>query len=112
MNRSNKCKSASLYQLLSHSNIPTLNIDSDLLFPKTTKSSILLKQFPSLIPHTSEFKHPQTDQVWFLTPFAFDPWWNQHGVSFFHIDPLPQLNLLNRIQKPSPNHNTQLPIHS
>lgn len=61
-----------LYQALTLGDIETDNHESDLFFPKTERSSAILRKFPLHEKNSSKFY--SEGRWWYEVPFAYDPW--------------------------------------
>jgi len=70
----------SIYQRLKEAGIPISNHCSDLYCKVTRESTRILSQYEynSMV---RPFRNNNDGAIWYDIPFAFDPYWQQRGVS-------------------------------
>lgn len=65
----------SLYRDLLEAGIEVDNHASDLYFPITPQSTVLLQRYPVLRQNATTFTNQITQTRWYDVPFAYDPFW-------------------------------------
>ena len=68
------------YQALRASGAPLDSHESDLYVKDTPEVRKIIAANPQSWSF-SRFRHQVTKEMWLDLPFAFDPWWEKHGVS-------------------------------
>jgi hypothetical protein len=69
-----------LYEELTAAGIKTSNHESDLYFPITKESTLILAKYPTEKSNATTFTNQVEGGRWYDVPFAYLPWWEKRQV--------------------------------
>lgn len=72
----------SLYQAINDAGIKTNHHESDLYFPVTKQSTLILYRYPEAFKICSIFQSEIDEKPWYDIPFHFEPYWDKKNQSY------------------------------